>query len=472
MTAAALAPEFTDRLHWINAPPAMLGGQRGRVVAVAFWSAGSAYCRNLLGDLRHLQAKYPDRLRVFALHVPKFEAERDAALVERAVGRLGVTFPVANDPDFTAWQHYGIKAWPSVALIDACGQLREIVAGDMQRDALEASIAAMVDEPGVAPLADEVSLRNVGAPGALAWPAGLAVGGKRLYIADSGHHRILECSHDGRLLRQFGGGYPDLIDGALDEAAFNAPRGLALVGDTLYVADSGNHALRRIRLPRGQVDTLAGNGQPGPAVEGNVSDPAAVTLDQPRAVAADKDRLFVALAGGNQLWEYDLRLAAIRLLAGSGQLGLQDGEGVAAEFAHPAGLALVQKTLYVCDAAASALRSVNIGTGAVQTLVGQGLFDFGDVDGARERARLQHPLAIALDPDAPLLWVADAYNNALRRLKLGGGGVSRFDCDHALQRPAALAVAGGVLWVANTDAHEILRIRIDSGQATRLTVGE
>ncbi len=472
MTAAALAPEFTDRLQWINAPAATLAGQRGRVVAVAFWSAGSAYSHNLLGDLRHLQAKYPDRLRVFALHVPKFEAERSPALVEQAVGRLGLSFPVANDPDFVAWQHYGIQAWPSVALVDARGQLREIVAGDMQREALDASIATMLDEPGVAPLAEAVDVRNAAARTALAWPAGIAVGDKHLYIADSGHHRILECTHDGRVLRVFGGGFPGLVDGMLDEAAFNAPRGLSLVRDTLYVADTGNHALRRISLLRGQVDTLAGNGQPGAPVEGRVADPAAVTLDQPWAVAAAKDRLFAALAGSNQIWEYDLGLGALRRLCGSGQLGLGDGAADAAEFAHPAALALVHKTLYVCDAAASALRCVNVDSGAVQTLVGQGLFEFGGRDGSREAASLQYPLAIALDPDAPVLWVADAYNDALRRLKLGGGGLSRFRCDHPLRRPAAIAVVAGELWLANTDAHEILRIRTDGGQTNRLPVGE
>ncbi|MCG3005540.1 hypothetical protein KZ291_33720, partial [Escherichia coli] len=78
---------------------------------------------------------------------------------------------------------------------------------------------------------------------------------ERLYIADSGHHRILECSHAGRVLRQFGLGTADMMDGGPGEAAFNRPQGLALEREWLYVADTGNHALRRIHLLTGQVDT-------------------------------------------------------------------------------------------------------------------------------------------------------------------------------------------------------------------------
>src|SRR5690606_9211503 len=90
----------------------------------------------------------------------------------------------------------------------------------------------------------------------------------------------------------------------------------------------------------------------------------------------------------------------------------------------PVSLAAVQQVLYVCDAAGSAIRTVNVRTGVVSTLVGQDQWQYGDADGVRTDARLQQPLAIALDPDSPLLWIADSGNDALRCLRLGGGEVT------------------------------------------------
>src|SRR5690606_26051865 len=115
----------------------------------------------------------------------------------------------------------------------------------------------------------------------LLFPGGLAATEDRLYVADSGHHRILECNHAGRVLRQFGMGTADFIDGDLEQSAFRRPHGLALVRDVLYVADTGNHALRRIMLRSGRVDTICGNGRAGEPVEGIVSSARDIALNQP-----------------------------------------------------------------------------------------------------------------------------------------------------------------------------------------------
>ena len=101
-----------------------------------------------------------------------------------------------------------------------------------------------------------------------------------------------------------------------------------------------------------------------------------------RAVDAD-DRVYVALAGNNQIWMYDRSRNTLSFVAGSGELALTDGDGEAAAFAQPAGLALAQLMLYVVDSGASALRSLQTGTGRVQTLLGQGLFEFGNAAGTR-----------------------------------------------------------------------------------------
>lgn len=473
MSQAAAAPELSPSLQWLNADPQALPAFRGRVLALVFWNAASPYCHNLLDDLARLQARFPLVLSLVGIHQPKFDSELDDRLVLKAVNRLGIVFPVANDRGWTTWQHYGVQSWPSVALVDPRGRLRHVFSGDHQANAIDAAVTELVDEAGGALDAPSPSRRTGAEPRLpLAFPSGLAVGDNHLYVADTGHHRILECTHAGRVLREFGTGHGDFVDGRADDAAFRHPRGLCLVREALYVADSGNHALRRIRLIDGAVETVLGTGRPGMPREAGDGQFAGIPLNRPWDVTGTLDRLFIAMAGTNQVWDYDLGQNRLRCLAGSGELGIADGPARGALFAHPAALAQVQQTLYVLDSGSSAVRAVQIAQGQVQTLVGQGLYDFGEQDGQRRDARLQFPLGVALDPNAPVLWIADAYNGTLRKLRLGGGEMSTHGLPRTLDQPSALAAGAGSLWIANTGAHEVLRLDFASGQLSRLPIGE
>jgi hypothetical protein len=474
MSALPLAPEFSGALQWINAPASTLRQQRGRVVLVAFWHAGSAWSHNLLDDLRLLQARHSESLGVFAIHTPKFEAERDPKRVQKAVNRHQLRFPVAHDPEFTAWQHFGIRSWPAVAVIDTRGHLVEIRGGDLQREALEALVLRLIEEAGFdLQRHDPVSAVLRPEPRMpLLFPSGLAVSPNHLYVSDTGHHRVLECNFEGRVLRQFGSGSPGLLDGGGTDCSLQSPRGLTVLKDMLYICDTGNHALRRVRLLDGDVDTIAGTGRAGQPSGPMSGGAAELPLNAPWDVTGGFDRLFLAMAGMQQVWEFDLGKRSMRPLAGSGRLALVDGGPAIAAMAQPAGLALVQQTLYVADSGGSAIRSVNLGSGNVQTLVGHGAFEFGDQDGTRSAARMQYPLALALDPRSPLLWIADTYNDRLKMLRLGGGDLRRFETDYRLHEPGAIAASPGVLWLANTGAHEIVRIDLDTGVARRLPIGE
>ena len=468
------APELPTSIEWINCAPAPLQSLRGYVTLIAFWSAGSAYCHNLLEDLQRLQQKFPGALQVIALHTPKFDAERNPSLLRKVCNQLDVGVRVAHDPNFVAWQHYGIAAWPTVAVVDAAGILREYVIGDRQRETLEDLVVQLIAEGGKrTPDAQPPQLRQTEPRMPLAFPSGLCVTERLLYVADTGHNCVLECTFDGRVMRRFGSGTADFMDGITAAASFRLPRGLAVARDILYVADTGNHALRRVRLNDGDVLTVAGCGTPGKPQEGVLpGNPRMLALNRPWDIAAAEDRVFIAMAGCNQIWALDRIQNRFMHVAGSGVLGVLDGEGIDSAFAHPAALALVHSLLYVGDAAGSALRSVQISTGKVQTLIGHGLFDFGNTTGQRAEAKLQYPLALAKDPDAPYVWVLDSYNNAIKKLRLGGGEVLRFDIEHKLHRPSALAIQQGSLWVANTDAHEVLRIDASSGAVRRLPIGE
>jgi hypothetical protein len=470
MNAATLL-ELPRELPWLNAQAVSMHELRGRPVVLAFVNAASAWCAQRLAELSQWQARNPGRLQILVVQVPRFDSERVPQRSLKLLRRLGVTAPVLLDADWAAWQRFGIEAWPTLVLVDADGNERERITGlggDIERAlfALVEGLPRPLDE-------DLLSTEMLPEPRLpLRFPTAVAANAERLFIADSGHHRILECSHSGRILRQFGLGTADFMDGPADQAAFNRPQGLALERDYLYVADTGNHAVRRIQLRGGQVETLCGNGRPGDPVEGPLTAGALGPLNHPLALAVAGNQVHIASAGDNRIWSCDLGRGELRLSAGSGRLDLRDGNAMMAAFAQPAGLAAVQQVLYVCDALGSAVRSLQLRNDLVQTLVGQGPWEFGGADGPRSSARLQHPQGIALSADAPLLWIADSGNGLLRTLRLGGGELTTVELPRRLHGPTGLAIAAGAVWIAETDAHGVLRYDIVSGTLEDVAISE
>ncbi len=472
----ATVPALPASLQWLNTavPPPLT--RRGWLTAVTFANPGSTWSVQRLLEVQALCARHPHRLRALAVQVPRFDHEREGRRVLKRMQRLGIHVPVALDADWVAWQRFGVQTWPTVLLVDGAGHVVATIEGDGPLTDLETPVQAFLEaspHEAEGEEVDDVGRRRVLEPESpLRFPVGLAVNEQYLYIADSGRHRVLECTHAGRLVRQFGNGDEGFIDGQSGEAAFRRPHGLALLREMLYVADTGNHAIRRINLRSGDIDTLCGSGRRGATKEGDVQDPRGVSLDTPRAVAVTSDQLHIALAGDNRIWSFDLGRAHLGFRAGSAELAVRDGIGATAAFAQPVALAGVQQKLYVCDAAGSAIRSVQLRDNAVQTLVGQGTWEFGHADGPRAIAQLQEPQAIALDPDAPLLWIADTGNDRLRSLRLGGGELTSHLLPQPLHGPAGLAVGAGAVWVADTDAHAVLRIDPKAGTMLHLPIGK
>lgn len=467
------AKELPDSCTWLNARPSTLQQHRGRPLVLAFVNAASVWCVQRLAELAQWCARNPGRAQVIVMQVPRFDSERDPAYSLKLLRQQGAVLPAVLDRDWLAWRSFAVESWPTLVLFDSQGNEQARLVGAQGGDLDKALGALCEDSYASNDDLDRGGEANAEPRLALRFPMGLAVTPERLYVADSGHHRILECSHGGRVLRSFGIGTADFVDGDVGEAAFCRPQGIALLRESLYVADTGNHALRRINLSTGHVDTLCGNGRAGEPVEGAVAQPRQVSLNHPRDVVVAQNQVHVAMTGDNRIWSYDLGRRELFWRAGSGALEVRDGSGHLAAFAQPTSLALVQHTLYVCDALASSVRSLQLNGDLVQTLLGgRGNWEFGDVDGPRSQASLQYPQAIALSPDAPLLWIADSGNGSLRVLRLGGGELSTVALPRPLRGPAGLAVTGEAVWIAETDAHALLKYEPASGQLSEIDIQE
>ena len=475
MNARVRAPEWPTSLEWTNTEqPLSLESLRGRVILMHFWTFDCVNCINLLPDLRYLENKYHDGVSVVGVHAPKYEYQRQTASVLKAVNRSHIKHAVANDPNFELWQAYGVKSWPTIAIIDAEGQLAAMLPGEGRRQEVDALIGHLLDEAAskdqrVYETPTAASRPETRLP--LLFPRKVLATESSLWIADSGHNRILECNHEGRILRQFGSGNPGYWDGRNQDAGFTDPQGMAIVKDWLYVADTGNHAIRRIRLLSGEVETAAGTGVIGYDLPTDDAEPTRVAMSAPTAIACSGDKVYFVVSGQNQLWQLDLLKNRLSVLAGNGQLALTDGDGVTASFAQPSGIDVLGQQLVVADSASSSVRLVRLLDNRVSTLIGAGLYEFGDIAGKRDVARLQHPLDVCADPRG-LVFIADSYNGKVKALNLRSGELRALNLPYRLSEPSGLSLAGGALWIANTNAHEIVRVDLKTGQIRRLTIGE
>jgi hypothetical protein len=185
-----------------------------------------------------------------------------------------------------------------------------------------------------------------------------------------------------------------------------------------------------------------------------------VNPNSPWDLLLHNDRLFIASAGNHQILRMDLETEQVYRFAGSGREALTDGALDEAAFNQPSGLVSLGDVLYVADAEASAIRSIDLKTGIVRTVLGRGLFDFGDVDGPTDDALLQH--CVGLEVIGHDIYIADTYNGKVKVLDLERQRVRTLT--DGLHEPNDLLYLNGQLWVTSTNSHQLFKVDLSSGE--------
>jgi DNA-binding beta-propeller fold protein YncE len=424
----------------------------------------------VLPQLRKLEHQFADAILVVGVHSGKYIAERETGRIREAAIRLDNAHPIVNDRQFRVWRSYAVRAWPTLVVVDSEGRVLGQHAGEFTAEMIAPFLERAIADADQRGILDRTPRRFAPDPPAippsvLRYPGKVAADGKRLAIADSGHHRVIvgDLEPDGRRLRVrriVGGPARGFVDGA--SARFDYPQGLIFDGDTLFVADAGNHALRALDLTTGTVRTVAGTG----TQLRSAADQRAGALSSPWDVTLADGQLYVAMAGVHQIWAIDPRSGRARTHSGTFREDIIDGPHPSAALAQPMGIARAGERIYFADAESSALRWADLDdTGNVGTLVGTGLFDFGDVDGVGDRVRMQHQQGLAWHPSGRLL-VADSYNDALKWVDPSSRAAETWLRD--FHEPGGLALAGAAVYVADTNAHRIAVVREATGEITTL----
>ena len=442
-----------------------LAALRGRIVILDFWTFCCINCLHVLDELLALEAEFPEELVIIGVHSPKFAHEAEHASVLAAVERYEVEHPVLDDPELATWRQYGVRAWPTLVVIDPDGYIAGVYSGEGHLHALRTLVTSLTrtheirrgDQPYVPP---------VPTPGLLRFPSRTVVlPDGRLAVADAGHHRIVVLEADGETVHvTIGDGTRGLVDGPAASARFSEPSGLCVLPDEVaeqvgyryVVADTVNHALRGI-TDDGTVRTIAGTGR-----QWMQRDPlgglAATPLSSPWDVVWSPvdSAILIAMAGIHQIWAFDPITEVLRVRAGTTNEGLIDGRARSAWLAQPSGFAIdADGVVWFVDSETSSLRRLH--DDRVETVIGTGLFDFGLRDGDAATALLQHPLGLTVLPDGSIA-IADTYNGAIRRY--ADGVVSTLASD--LREPSDVTVVGDMLLVTESAAHALVRIPLDA----------
>jgi DNA-binding beta-propeller fold protein YncE len=473
--------DLTGGIDWLNVNrPIAAGDLKGRVVLVDFWTLCCINCIHTLPDLAKLEARYPGVLVVIGVHSPKFDNEKKTESIRKAVLRYEIKHPVINDADQKIWKRYDCESWPTLMIFDPDGNFYGVISGEGAYDVLDHHIGMLVKDYKDKKLLKDTpfpfQLIREKADSPLYFPGKVLADAKtdRLFIADSTNHRIVITDLQGKKIAIAGEGVEGLKDGLFEKARFSDPQGIALVDDTLYVADRKNHVIRAVDLKAKSVKTVAGTGEQDRRGRG-MGGPALKTgLNSPWDLLAHDGKLYVAMAGHHQIWTLDFASQRIDPFSGNGRETIADGPHRMASFAQPSGLATDGKTLYVADSETSSVRAVPFDpAGKVETVVGEGLFVFGDVDGVGDNVRLQHALGVAFKDGK--LYVADTYNSKIKLIDPAKRSCTTFLGDppgwlkpRMFNEPGGLSIAGNKLYVADTNNHRICVVDLATKTLTTL----
>lgn len=495
------APPFTAGLPWINvSEPLTLEMLKGKIVLLDFWTFCCADCMHILPYLRKLEKQFEEYLVVIGVHTAKFDNEGKADNIKRAVMRYGIEHPVVCDRGYSMWEKYFVREWPTLVLIDPEGNIVERIACSQKpHGKFEIPIATLIKEYESSGELNTKSIPQIQIEAEtqsslLRFPGKIIAdeSSNRIYVSDTGHNRVLiaelrtddlKKAVDGicqaRIVDSIGSRQSGSRDGNFDEASLRSPQGICLHEGTLLIADTDNHLIRSANLQSRTVESIAGNGKQWlyEAESNYVSGPfrwdaKEIALSSPWDMSAEGKKIFIAMAGSHHIWCLDLDSKTIEIFAGTGKESLVDGERSMSQLSQPSGLSIQDEVLYFVDSETSSVRLLDLKSNNVQTLVGEGLFSFGDKDGQGKEVLLQHPLGIVAHKDE--LLIADSYNHKIKSLAIqdkvastisgsGKSGNSLSPVEYS--EPGGICLMGEYALVADTNNHRVIALNLKTREA-------
>lgn len=460
-------PSFPKRI-WLNSQPLTIESLRGKIVFLYFFTYSNIYFLEVSNELKKLENKWKKEVVIIGVYSGRFTNEQNLEHVKLNLIKYGILHPVIYDPDLLVWSLYGISKIPSFVLIDPEGNIYARKSGRGGFENLDTVIRQLVKEydlQGKLNLKEIPNLKstseNLGT--VLFFPSQIDISKKRneLYITDFSH-KIFIYNLSSKQITEEIGNKSGFVDGNFTEAYFQNPNGIRFKDDFLWVADTGNHSIRKIDLVNKKVSTIVGRY--------NLTDNIHVLSEPLFPFDLDflQEEILVTMAGNHQIWKIPIVRNKFFSLVGSGEENLLDGDFLKTNLAQPTGIKLLEQEGYFLDSQSSSLRKLDFKDKSVKTLIGKGLFEFGDTDGDNKKAKLQYPLGLTYGDKK--IFICDTFNHKIKvydpqskilKTLAGNGKPDWKDgkfSESSFNEPSGLVFDNGSLFVVDTNNHSIRKL--------------
>ncbi len=425
MRQTVRAPSLKDA-SWLNHIPLGKEELEGKIVLLDFFTYCCMNCLNVLSDLKLLEEEFDKELLVIGVHSGKHSQEKEADSILDAIKRYKIKHCVINDADMKLWDAYGIKAWPSLVLIDPKGYVVVQYQGEGHLEALRSDIKELINQHDLEDKKYRIE-NQVEEQSILRYPQKILSAENYLFIAHK--DEVLVCTYEGVILYRI----PDILE----------PQGMVYINKKLYITSCASGSIievsedfthQRVWLNR---------------------------LRNPYGLESDGNVLYVSLAGAHQIKAYDIKTKSEVLVIGQeNSESLYDGSFDKAILAQPSGLCFLEEELWFVDSESSSLRCAAYGG------VRSHIFDNDE---------LQHPLDLCIGIygdgcGGGRIFIVDSYNNKIKVYNPESEEVMTLIED--LSEPSGISKKGCKLFIANTNAHEIIVFDLSQMQRTTLELKE
>ena len=408
------APAFEEGLAWLNTKPLQLSELRGKYVLLDFFTFGCINCLNNLETIKRLYERFGDELVVIGIHTGKFTHEKELAALQDALLRHEITHPVINDPEHIVADAYAARGWPTTILVDNRGYIAHHASGEQKLLEWTGRLSSC----GLAAAYTKKSTARQNK--SLSFPQKVLATPDFLAIANTNNNEIW--------ISDYRGNVKEVI-------SVEKPMGMAYQDEILYICE-----------PDGIVHYNIVTGVKQKLIE---------NLRNPYDLLINEDKLIVALAGAHLINVYVIETKALVGSYGNKFEALRDGKAETCQLAQPSGLAQLDAIVYFVDAESSSLRKIE--DDVVSTLIGEGLFTYGDSNSSE--LLLQHPQAVCAGIigdgcGGGRLFIADTFNNKVKAYYPEDNSMMTLVED--LNEPSGITKKGCELFIANTNAHEMV----------------
>lgn len=459
---------------WYNAVrPFNVADQNKHLVILHVWDPTSVECQASIAKANEWQKRYPFVAVVTVVRSDVAEEKSDAA-IKRWVERHRINHPVVVSSDLSKLQLNARKRNPVLIGIQANEENLETMYGIEGVDAYDARLASFTREQISAKGWSSVALFPAKTTPAIfemmRFPTAIVTSNleQRMFVADTYNNRVLVIDADGFVSDVIGTGTAGFRDGRYGACQLNMPQGLALdeAARKLYISDTHNHALREVDLATKEVKTILGNGRRSEVSRPWV-DSTAAELSFPTGLAMGAGKVFIAMTGANQIWEYDLATHKAKSAAGDRIPMSIDGERNQSSFNVPVAItAGPDGSYYILDAGTGKIRKAD--PGWVITTV--------DLPESEFSTRGAAGILYANDK----LFIADGFNNRIleydgAKLSLVAGGALTGFADHKkrgalFNHPTGLAMLNEQLHVVDQNNFAVRAVSLKKGRTRTVSL--